>query len=87
MSGEAEIYTRARQMMGESQAAIDALSAFMSQRAALEDSYSKSLAKLSKSCLAINGARDAGMLDPTDAVSGRWRPRCCLLLATTTLCP
>lgn len=55
MSVDADLYARARQVMSESQTAIDALSQFMSQRAALEDNYSKSLAKLSKSYLAVNG--------------------------------
>jgi len=42
-------------MMSESQSNLDSLTQFMSARAALEESYAKSLGKLSKTGLIVNG--------------------------------
>jgi len=50
-----DIYGKARQMMSETQAAIESLAQFMTARAALEESYAKNLAKLSKAGLNVNG--------------------------------
>jgi hypothetical protein len=43
-------------VMGESQTSVDALVVFLTARAALEDNYSKALAKLAKNSLVVDGA-------------------------------
>ena len=51
---DGDLYQRARSVMGETSAAVDALSAFMQARAALEESHAKSLARLSKTALNVS---------------------------------
>jgi len=55
LAAVSDLYTRARLVSNASQASIDSLMSFMSARAALEDSYAKSLAKLSRSALVVDG--------------------------------
>lgn len=51
----ATVHDRLRQVQGDGTAIVDALLNFMKERAALEETYSKQLAKLSKHTLALNG--------------------------------
>ncbi len=52
----ASLFTQVRESLNDSQAAVDALSAFFRERATLEDNYSKALARLSKNALNVSGA-------------------------------
>lgn len=52
----ADVYTRAKYMMSQSQATIDAMSQFMTARAALEEGFAKNMRKLANASLAVNGA-------------------------------
>ena len=49
------VYDKLRAVQADGSAVVDALLAFMKERAALEESYSKQLAKLSRHSLALNG--------------------------------
>ena len=69
---EGDLYAHARGVMADTAAAVDALSAFMQARAALEESHSKALARLSKSSLNVSGAR---LCSPARLPSLPWRAR------------
>lgn len=53
----AAVHDRLRQVQADGTAVVDALLAFMKERAALEEAYSRQLSKLSRHALALNGAR------------------------------
>ena len=57
-----DVYERLRRVQADGASVVDALLAFMRERAALEESYSKQLAKLSRQSLALNGGYRAVVL-------------------------
>lgn len=59
LTAVSDLYARARGVMSASQSSIDALATFMNNRASLEESYAKSLSKLSKTGLLIDGEADS----------------------------
>ena len=51
----ATVYEKLQGVQVDGTAVVDALMAFMKERATLEEAYSKQLAKLSRHSLALNG--------------------------------
>jgi F-BAR domain only protein len=49
-----DVYAKAKTILSNSQAAVDALSSFMAARAQLEDTYAKALTKLAKTSLNVD---------------------------------
>ena len=56
------VYERLRGVQQDGAGLVDALASFLKERSALEEQYSKSLSRLAKNYLVVNGACPASLV-------------------------